>query len=99
MKASEKESTQIKGRGGARPGAGRPPGALNKATADIKEAAALHGPAALKALIDIAKDDEAPPSSRVAAAVALLDRGFGKPSQPIEGHLKFDVAMALSALK
>ena len=62
---------------------GRTAGTPNRATADIKAAAALHGTAALKALADIAKGSKFPPAARVAAAVALLDRGFGKPSQTL----------------
>jgi hypothetical protein len=75
---SANKRQKVPGSGGSRKGI------PNKATADIKAAAAIHGPAALQALISIAENDEAPPSSRVAAAVALLDRGFGKPSQSTE---------------
>ena len=32
-------------------------------------------------------DDKAPPAARVAAANALLDRGYGKPTQPISQTL------------
>jgi hypothetical protein len=63
---------------------GRTAGTPNKATADIKAAAKLHGPAALQALADIAMGEEHPPAARVSAAIALLDRGFGKPSQSVE---------------
>lgn len=70
--------------GGKREGAGRPPGARNKATALIREAAQRHGEVAIKVLVDIAKDTGAPPAARVAAANGLLDRGYGKPTQPIE---------------
>lgn len=63
---------------------GRRKGTPNKATADIKAAAAVHGPAALGALAEIATDASAPAAARVSAAVALLDRGFGKPTQAVE---------------
>ena len=63
---------------------GRKPGTPNKATADIKAAASQHGPQALAALIEIATNGEAPAAARVSAAVALLDRGFGKPGQSVE---------------
>lgn len=65
---------------------GRKAGTPNKATADIKAAASLHGPSMIIVLAEIAKDDEHPPAARVAAAVALLDRGFGKPAQAITGE-------------
>lgn len=64
---------------------GRVAGTPNKATADIKAAAAVHGPRMLQVLADIADDDAQPTPARVAAAVALLDRGFGKPAQAIVG--------------
>jgi hypothetical protein len=35
-------------------------------------------------LVDIAKQTKAAPAARVAAASALLDRGWGKPAQAIE---------------
>ena len=66
-------------------GPGRPKGVPNKANADIKAAAAIHGPAALQVLLDIAQDEEKPPAARVAAAQAVLDRGYGKPTQAIGG--------------
>lgn len=67
------------------PKGGSRKGIPNKATADIKAAAAVYGPQALAILITIAKDGKKPAASRVAAAVALLDRGFGKPAQSIAG--------------
>lgn len=79
-------------------GKGRPKGVPNKATADIKAAAAIHGPKALAVLMEIASSTKAPTASRVAAAVALLDRGFGKPTQTVDGNLRFSVAAALAAL-
>jgi len=33
---------------------------------------------------------EAPPAARVSAASALLDRGWGKPTQPVAGDDEFD---------
>lgn len=74
-------------RGGARPGAGRPKGAKDKATkeagATIAELARAHGAAALKVLLGIAMSGDSE-AARVAAANALLDRGYGKPPQSIE---------------
>lgn len=51
----------------------------------VAEAARDYGEKALKALSDVMEDAKAPPSARVSAASALLDRGFGKPTQPISG--------------
>lgn len=69
--------------GGKREGAGRPKGALNKATADIKEAAQAFTTDALNTLADIMRKSESD-AARVAAANALLDRGHGKPKQSVE---------------
>lgn len=75
-------------RGGKRPGAGRKPGTAQVATTEKKkglaELAQAHTAAALKALADICKDPKAPAASRVQAASALLDRGYGKPVQSVE---------------
>lgn len=51
----------------------------------IGEAARSYAESALAALVDIAGDKTAPKAARVSAATALLDRGWGKPTQPISG--------------
>jgi hypothetical protein len=70
--------------GGRREGAGRPKGSLNKATADIKAAAAVYSEGALETLAKIMKNEEAPAPARVAAANAILDRAHGKPRQQVD---------------
>lgn len=74
-------------RGGRREGAGRPRGARSRATkehkATLSDLARKHTSVALKALVDIANKGESE-SARVAAANALLDRAYGKPSQSHE---------------
>lgn len=74
-------------RGGKRTGAGRPAGAENRATAETKRAlsdlAAGHADAAIGALVHIAQHGQSE-SARVSAAVAILDRGFGRPRQAVE---------------
>jgi len=69
--------------GGPRPGGGRPKGAKNKRTLEIEAAAKQYAGDALKALIKVAKSGKSE-GSRVAAAVALLDRGYGRPRQSLE---------------
>lgn len=66
-------------RGGARPGAGRKPGKVSAAKRAIAEVARNHADAALQVLVDIAQDASNPASARVSAAMAVLDRGYGKP--------------------
>ncbi len=75
-------------RGGARTGAGRPKGAANKATADIKEAASEYSDAALNVLVTVARNTKAPAAARVAAANAILDRAHGKPKQSMDVDAK-----------
>lgn len=69
-----------KNRGNA--GKGRPPGALNKATAEIKDAARKHGPEALRVLVKLMKD-AASEQAKIAAAKEVLERAYGKATQPI----------------
>ena len=70
-------------------GQGRPKGALNKHTADIKRLAQQYGPRAIMALAELAgleQNDLLPQPSewaRVAAIKELLDRGFGKANQVV----------------
>jgi hypothetical protein len=47
----------------------------------VQELARTHTPQAIEALVATLGN----PRERVAAAVALLDRGWGKPTQPIAG--------------
>lgn len=84
MNNNQKKSTEIKpAKGGPRPGAGRPKGAVNKATADIKAAAAEYSESALTTLAAIMQGEH-PAAARVAAANAILDRAHGKPKQSME---------------
>lgn len=78
---------QSKPRGGARPGAGRPKGVVNRATVaqkgTLEELARAHTKLALSVLASVAEASESD-SARVSAATALLDRGYGKPRQAVE---------------
>nr|WP_244612015.1 hypothetical protein [Bradyrhizobium amphicarpaeae] len=44
-----------------------------------------HTRTALKVLLGIMRNDSATPAVRLSAANAVLDRGWGKSAQPIEG--------------
>jgi hypothetical protein len=70
-------------RGGKRTGAGRKPGAVSAAKRELADIAKEHAEAALQTLVDIHKDSDMPASARAAAAVAILDRAYGKPAQTI----------------
>ena len=56
------------------------PGGRPKEMAEVLKLARDNGETAIKALVKVATDGKSE-SARVAAAVALLDRGFGKPPQ------------------
>jgi hypothetical protein len=58
---------------------------MAKAKADIRSLARSHTESAIKVLAGIMNQDQAPAAARVAAAQALLDRGWGKPNQPLSG--------------
>jgi hypothetical protein len=80
------------------PGKGRPfpkgvsgnPGGRPKVLGDVQELARQKSPEAINTLSNIMHDEKAPPAARVAAANALLDRGYGKPTQPISQTLAKD---------
>jgi len=69
--------------GGMREGSGRPVGAGNKATSELKlnlsELAREYTIDALDALVDVMKSGKSD-SARIAAATAILDRGYGRPT-------------------
>lgn len=71
-------------RGGKREGSGRPKGAVNKATADIREAAQEYTAEALGVLASVMRDEAQPAAARVVAANSIIDRGHGKPSQSVQ---------------
>ena len=84
------------GYGGKREGAGRPKGKVSAAKRDIAEKAKKHGEAALAVLVAIAQNEEEPAASRVSAANALLDRGYGKPIQAVSGPDGGDIPLGLT---
>jgi hypothetical protein len=63
------------------------PGGRPKALAEVHEAARAHTDTAVATLARICGDETAPPAAQVAAATALLDRGWGRPMQAIAAIL------------
>lgn len=57
---------------------------MAKTPLEIKTLARSHTEAALRVLAGIMRQKDAPPAARVAAAQALLDRGWGKAVQALE---------------
>lgn len=78
--------------GGARLGAGRPKGALNKRTIaqgiSLSALAQKHAPAAIAELVRVMHKSDSD-AARVSAAVVILDRGYGKAPQAVDvrGHI------------
>ena len=76
-------------RGGRREGAGRPVGSISKTTAELKMLAQQHGAAIITKLAELsgvipgnAAESQA---VQVQAMRELLDRGFGRSTQPLSG--------------
>ena len=86
-------------RGGKREGAGRPKGAVNKATASVRDAAQAFTVDALSTLAEIMRSPEHPAAARVSAASALLDRGHGKPTQSLEVEGDLNAAATVSEIR
>jgi hypothetical protein len=68
------------------------PGGRPRALREVEDAAREYTTDALATLARICTDTAAPPAAQVAAANALLDRGWGKPKQAVEatGGLTFE---------
>jgi hypothetical protein len=77
------------GHGGRRDGAGRPVGSISKTTAELKTLAQQHGAAIITKLAELAGVIEGNAAESQAVQVQamreLLDRGFGRSTQPLSG--------------
>lgn len=62
---------------------GRTKGTPNKLTSEIRELARTHAPAGIRELARLAKKAESE-QARITAIGMLLDRGYGKATQPME---------------
>jgi hypothetical protein len=65
-------------------GASGNPGGRPKLLADMRDAAREHTGNAIETLALIMQCPKAQTAARIAAATALLDRGWGKPTQPVD---------------
>lgn len=63
---------------------GRKKGTPNKATVDVKAAAREYGPAAIERLVKLLEREDSP-ATQLGAARELLDRAYGKATQPVAG--------------
>jgi hypothetical protein len=57
---------------------------MPKAVTEIRSLARSHSRTALNVLVGVMRSNEATPAARVAAANAILDRGWGKPMQALQ---------------
>jgi hypothetical protein len=77
--------------GGMREGSGRPAGVVNKATSGLKlnlsELAREYTNDALDALVAVMNTSQSD-SARIAAATAILDRGYGRPTKTTSLEVK-----------
>ena len=67
------------------PGQSGNPGGRPRENAEVKALARQYTERAILTLASIMQNEDAKGSERVAAASALLDRGYGKPAQTIGG--------------
>jgi hypothetical protein len=57
---------------------------MAKTPTEIRSLARSHTEQAINVLVGVMGQTDAPPAARVSAANSILDRGWGKPAQPIE---------------
>ena len=72
------------------PGVSGNPSGRPKENSQVKALARVWTEQAIATLAEIMVNTEAKGSERVSAAVALLDRAYGKPAQAIVGDSSFD---------
>jgi len=68
-----------------------------KVPLDLKSLARSYTETAVQTLGGIASTGESE-ASRVAAAIALLDRGWGKPNQPHDAHVDGDIRVIIRTI-
>ena len=71
-------------KGSFKPGQSGNPGGRPKVVGEVVSLARLHKEEAIEALVGILRNKKAPAQARVAAANAILDRGYGKPAQSVD---------------
>jgi hypothetical protein len=62
------------------------PGGRPKVLEKVRRLARQHTVEAIEILVDVARNAKKHPPARVTAAIAILDRGWGKPTQAVAGE-------------
>jgi hypothetical protein len=65
---------------------------------DVVALARSYTQRAIRCLVQVMDDEDAPPASRVSAATAILDRGWCRPAQAVVGADGGPVALQISWL-
>lgn len=80
-----------------KPGVSGNPGGRPAVIGELRDLARTHTPDAIKTLAGIMMQPKASATARVAAACAILDRGWGKPMQPTELTAKLTLEKIVAA--
>ena len=80
-----------------KPGQSGNPGGRPRGLSEVIGLARRHTADAIRVLCEVASQTGAHPSARVAAAVALLERGWGKPAQPVEADVRMQQSWVVRA--
>jgi hypothetical protein len=102
MKGGSRSTSWKPGQSGNPNGRPKKPATIEarKMLADVKALAKEMGADAIKTLGKIMNNPKTPPAARISAAVAILDRGWGKPRQQIENDRPGDFdGMSLDELR
>lgn len=67
------------------PGQSGNPGGRPKLEGRVRDLARAQTENAIATLVRIMENGKAPAAARVSAASTILDRGWGKPTQPVDG--------------
>jgi hypothetical protein len=80
------------------PGNSGNPGGRPRAVVEVRDLARSCTEAAVRTLVEIMTNPKAPAAARVAAAVAVLDRGWGRPPQAVAVAVEADEGRGYAAM-